>query len=64
MKANKLWIAILFAQDSAVKTCVDSQMILSSSTLLEKLILQANSREFYAHYFFSGGVLKLIKKSS
>lgn len=44
MKADKLWIAILFAWDpSPIKTSVDSQLIVNSSTLLQKLILQADS---------------------
>lgn len=57
MKADKLWIAILFAWDSSpVKTCVDSQLILSWSTLFQKLNLQADSWESYAQHFFFGGV--------
>lgn len=66
MKADKLWIVILLAQDSSpVKTCVDSQLILSSSTLLQKLILQADSWESYAHYFLEGsrGVGKINQES-
>lgn len=66
MKADKLWIAILFAWDSSpVKTCVDSQLILSSSTLFQNL--QADSWESYAQLFFFGGgggwVGILIKKA-
>lgn len=66
VKADKLWIAILFTRDSSsVKTCVDSQLILSSSTLLQKLILQADSWESYAHHFWGGvgGRERLIKKA-
>lgn len=43
-KADKLWIAILFAWDSSpIKTCADFQLIANSSTLLQELILQADS---------------------
>lgn len=67
MKADKLWIAILFAWDSSpVKACVDSQLILSSSTLLQKLNLQADSPMHIIFFGGGGGVggwERLIKKT-
>lgn len=57
--ADKLWIAILFAWDSSpIKTCADSRLIVNSSTLLQKLILQEEgwSPMHILFFFFSGGL--------